>query len=279
VSSEHNDFIDKYGSYALIAGGSDGLGFAFAEAIARRGLNLILIARGAERLQAAAERLKAAYPIDVVTIAADMADIADVEARIDALPEVNGQSISQSIGLLVYNAAFAPIGRFEALTEEQLATAAAVNVRGPLLLAKWLSEQMIRRNRGGIVLMSSLVGTTGSPDLTTYAATKSFNTTLAEGLWKGLKPLGVDVLACCAGAILTPGYQQAMGEGDASGKPAPGTLPAKTVAECAITALAKGKGPVIVPGVVNKLGRFALGRILSTRAAIALMSKFTGDLK
>jgi short-subunit dehydrogenase len=264
------DFKDKYGPYALVAGGSDGLGFAYAKALARRGLDLILIARGQERLQTAAEQLRDAYHIDVVTIAADMADVDDIETRIDALHE----DVGHSIGLLVYNAAFAPVGRFEELAEKDLATAAAVNVRGPLLLTKFLLAQMLARGHGGIVLMSSLVGTTGSPDLTTYAATKAFNTTLAEGLWKGLKPHGIDVLACCAGAILTPGYRQAE-----SGKPAPGTLPPEKVAETTLKALEKGKGPVIVPGIVNKLGRFALGRVLSARAAIALMSKFTGDLK
>ncbi len=256
-------FKDKYGPYALVAGGSDGLGFAYAEAIARRGVNLVLIARQAERLQAAAERLRDAFHVDVITLVADMADIEDVEARVSALP--------QAIGLLVYNAAFAPIGPFEEQTRERLAMAAAVNVRGPLLLAKLLSAPMIQRGRGGIVLMSSLAGTQGSPSLVTYAATKSFNAILAEGLWKELRPHGVDVLACVAGAILTPGYRQAE-----TGRPAPGSLPADKVADCALNAL--GKGPIVVPGAVNKIGRFALGHLLPRRAAIAIMAKNTGGL-
>ena len=130
--------------------------------------------------------------------------------------------LDASIGLLVYDAAYAPIGRFDDATADQLAQATAVNVRAPLLLTKLLSAPMIERGRGGIVLMSSLAGSQGSPNIATYAATKSFNTILAEGLWKELKPRGVDVLACVAGAILTPGYQQAE-----SAKPAPGTLDAR----------------------------------------------------
>lgn len=257
-------FKETYGPYAVVAGGSDGLGAAFAEGIARRGVNLVLLARREDQLQATAARLRESYDVDVMAIVADMADYESVKERIGGL--------TASIGLLVYDAAYAPIGPFEDVTEEQLAQAAAVNVRGPLLLAKLLSAPMIERGRGGIVLMSSLAGGQGSPNIAAYAATKAFTTILAEGLWSELKPRGVDVLACAAGAILTPGYQQAEG----AARPAPGTLAAAVVAEQTLAAM--GTGPVVVPGAVNKLGRFVLTRLLSRRAAIALMSKNTGGL-
>jgi short-subunit dehydrogenase len=256
-------FKEKYGPYALVAGGSDGLGFAFAEVIARRGLNLVLIARQEERLKAAAARLKETYEIDVISIAADLADYEHVKKLIHTL--------TVSIGLLVYNAAFAPIGLFENTSEDHLALAADVNVKAPLLLTKLLSAPMIQQKRGGIVLMSSLAGAQGSPNLAAYAATKSFNAILAEGLWKELKPHGIDVLACCAGAILTPGYQKAE-----KTKPAIGTLTANEVAEQTLNAL--GRGPIIVPGAINKVGRFILTRVLSRKAAIDTMSKNTGGL-
>jgi uncharacterized protein len=256
-------FKEKYGPYALVAGGSDGLGYAFAEAIARRGLDLVLFARQEDRLRAAAARLKETYDIDVISIAADMADFENVKKLISTL--------NVSIGLLVYNAAFAPIGLFENTSEDHLALAAAVNVKAPLLLTKLLSAPMIQQKRGGIVLMSSLAGAQGSPKLAAYAATKSFNAILAEGLWKELKPHGIDVLACCAGAILTPGYQQAE-----KTKPAPGTMKANDVSEQTLNAL--GKGPIIIPGIINKIGRFILARLLSRKAAIAIMAKNTGGL-
>lgn len=263
IHMKTTQFKEKYGQYALVAGGSDGLGFAFAEAIARRGLDLVLLARQEDRLQAAAARLKDRYGIDVISLAADMADFENVKKLLSAL--------KVPIGLLIYNAAFAPIGLFENTNEDQLALAAAVNVKAPLLLAKLLSAPMIRQKRGGIVLMSSLAGAQGSPNLAAYAATKSFNAILAEGLWKELKPHGIDVLACCAGAILTPGYQQA-----AKTKSAPGTLEAREVAEQTLNAL--GRGPIVVPGVINKIGRFILTRVLNRKAAIGIMSKNTGGL-
>jgi short-subunit dehydrogenase len=256
-------FKDTYGPYALVAGGSYGLGAAFAEAIARRGLNVVLLARQEDRLMATAARLKETYGVEVVAIAADVADYEGVKKKLGEL--------NVPIGLLVYDAAYAPIGRFEDVSEEQLVRATEVNVRAPLLLAKLLSAPMIARGRGGIVLMSSLAGSQGSPNIAAYAATKSFNAILAEGLWKELKPRGVDVLACMAGAILTPGYQDAE-----SDKPAPGTLEAKDVAEQTLNAL--GKGPIVIPGAVNKVARFLLTRLLSRRAAIGIMAKNTGGL-
>jgi len=256
-------FQEKYGPYALVAGGSYGLGAAFAEGIARRGVNLVLLARNEDQLTATAERLIADYGVEVLAVPADMADFEGVKARIDRL-EV-------PVGLVVYDAAYAPIGRFEDVTEDQLSRAAAVNVRAPLLLVKLLSAPMIDRGRGGIVLMSSLAGSQGSPNIAAYAATKAFNTVLAEGLWKELKPRGVDVLACVAGAILTPGYEKAEGT-----KAAPGTLDATSVAEQTLNAL--GNGPIVVPGAVNKIGRFVLSRLLPKRAAIAIMARNTGGL-
>ncbi|MBN2852721.1 MAG: SDR family NAD(P)-dependent oxidoreductase [Clostridia bacterium] len=260
---KNSQFKEKYGQYALIAGGSDGLGYAFAEAIALRGLNLILIARQETRLKAAAAKLKEKYKIDVISIVADLADYENVKKLISRL--------DVSIGLLIYNAAFAPIGLFEKTSEDHLVLATEINVKAPLLLTKLLSERMIQQKRGGIVLMSSLAGGQGSPKLAAYAATKSFNAILAEGLWKELKPHGIDVIACCAGAILTPGYQQAE-----KTKPAPGTLSAEKVAYKTLEAL--GKGPIIIPGVINKIGRFILTRLLSRKAAIGIMSKNTGGL-
>ena len=256
-------FREKYGPYALVAGASYGLGEAFAEALAKRKLNLVLIARGKDRLEATASRLREQYSVEVMSFAADLADYETTKRLIAGL--------DVSIGLLVYNAAFAPIGLFENTGEDALALAAAVNVKAPLLLARLLSAGMIQQGRGGIVLMSSLAGGQGSPKLAAYAATKAFNAVLAEGLWKELLPRNIDVIGCCAGAIRTPGYQQAE-----KSKAAPGTLEAGEVAEQALHAL--GKGPIVVPGVVNKIARLLMTRILPRRLSIDIMSKNTGGL-
>ena len=236
-------------------------------------MNLVLIARDAARLEATAVRLREAHGVEVVALAADLADFEGVKKRLSALKtgalKVGARPLD--IGLLVYDAAFAPIGLFEDASEDDLGLAAAVNVRSPLLLARLLAPPMIERRRGGIVFMSSLAGGQGGPNLTAYAATKAFTTVLAEGLWHELRPRGVDVLVCQAGAILTPGFQAA-----STSKPVPGTLPAAVVAETALKAL--GRRPIVVPGATNKVGRFVMTRLLSRRAAIGLMARNTGGL-
>ena len=172
--------------------------------------------------------------------------------------------------MLVYNAAYAPIGSFSQIDPEKLEMVADVNVKGPLLLSKYISAQMIKRQRGAIVLMSSLAGTQGSPKLTAYAASKAFNAILAEGLWGELRSQDIDVLASVAGAIRTPGYEAAQG------KSAPGTLDANMVVKRTLKAL--GKRPVTVPGLTNKIARFLMGRLLPRTWAIAMMKKNTESL-
>jgi short-subunit dehydrogenase len=256
-------FKEKYGPWALVAGASYGLGSAYAEALAQRDLNLVLLARGKEQLEITASRLRAQYSIDVVCYTVNLADFEKTKSIVT--------NLNVPIGLLVYNAAFAPIGLFEDISEDELALSVAVNVKTPLLLAKLLSTQMIERGKGGIVLMSSLAGGQGSPRLQTYAATKAFNAILAEGLWKELKLHGIDVIGCIAGAILTPGYQQAE-----KTKPAPGTLPPEIVVEKTLKAL--GKTPIVVPGTVNKIARFLMIKILPRRVSINIMNNNTGGL-
>ncbi|MDR1287042.1 MAG: SDR family NAD(P)-dependent oxidoreductase [Treponema sp.] len=255
-------FNVKYGPYALVCGASEGLGAAYAEALAKRGLHLVLVARRKDLLENRAKELKEKYPVDVICLPLDLGDYETAKRRIGAL-EV-------PIGLLVYNAAYCPIGLFEETSEQQLARLVAVNITGPLLLTRLVSEAMIQNRRGGIVLMSSLAGGQGSPRLASYAASKAFNAILAEGLWKELKSRGIDVIASCAGAILTPGYKQAQHAR------APGTLQAAEVAEKTLHML--GKGPIAVPGGVNKAARFLMSRIVPRKSAIAIMSNNTGAL-
>jgi short-subunit dehydrogenase len=129
---------------------------------------------------------------------------------------------------------------------------------------------MIARKRGALILMSSLAGSQGTPRLAIYAASKAFNTVLAEGLWHELEGHGVDVIACCAGAVRTPGYAGAA-QGDA-----PGTLDAEVVVEQALRAL--GRGPRLIPGVVNRVANWVMSRLLSRRMAIRIMARSTRDL-
>lgn len=253
-------FASKYGPWAVVAGASEGLGAAFAAALAARGLNLLLLARRADVLAGVAERLRASSGIEVRAQACDLAS-SDLPATLAAL------TADIEVGLAVYNAAHAPVGDLVSRPMEDLLRVVDVNVRGPLITARTLAPKMVARGRGGIVLMSSLAGLQGAPRIAAYAASKAFNIVLAESLWSELRPHGVDVVVACAGAIRTPGYARTVS------KDVPGTLEAAVVAEAALNAL--GHGPVVAPGAVNTLARFAMSRLLPRRAAIGIMGRST----
>ena len=127
-----------------------------------------------------------------------------------------------------------------------------------------------KRDKHALVFMSSLAGEQGSPRIATYAATKAFNTVLAEGLWSELRDKGIDVLVCTAGAIRTPGYQDSL-NGDA-----PGIMDAAKLAAHTLDRL--GDGPRVAPGWINKLAALIVGRWLPRRMAIAVMARSTKDL-
>ena len=256
-------FLSKYGPWAVVAGASEGLGAAFATALAARGLNLLLLARRAALLDEVAQLLRTSHGIEVRATACDM-------ARPDLAAALDEMTTDLQIGLAIYNAAAAPVGELHTQPIENLLQVVDVNVKAPLMFARTFAPGMVERGRGGIVLMSSLAGFQGAPRIAAYAASKAFNIVLGESLWRELKPHGVDVLVCAAGAVRTPGYAAAA-KGDA-----PGTLDAATVAEDALNAL--GTGPMIVPGAINKLARLVLGRMLPRRTAIAVMARSTKEL-
>jgi len=261
--ADANGFLKRYGPWAIVAGASEGLGAAYARALARRGLDLLLAALRAEPLERLADELHRRHGIDVRIVAGDLAlpetiaRLADEASRLD-------------VGLVVYNAAHAPVGEFLAVDPASLERVAHVNVLGPVRLARALLPGLASRGRGGIVLMSSLAGNQGTARIATYAASKAFNRVLAEGLWSELGPRGIDVIACTAGAVRTPGYA------GAADRDAPGTLGADQVAERALRALARG--PVVIPGFVNRVAAVLLGKLLPRRAAIRLMAATTRRL-
>ena len=239
------------------------MGAAFAEALAARGLNLVLLADGRPALEATAERLAAAHGVEVRPVVCDLAE-ASFAARL-------AHSTSDiEVGLGVYNAAHSFIGRLFDRSIDECLRVIDVNCAGPLRFAHAIVPPMLARGRGGLVLMSSLAGAQGTPRLSAYAASKAFNIVLGESLWAELGKDGVDVVVSCPGAIRTPGYRKA------ARAEAPGTLDAMLVAERTLDAL--GRGPRYVPGAVNKLASFMLGRLLPRPLAIKLMAKSTERL-
>lgn len=261
MTRDATNFRNKYGPWAVVAGASEGLGAAFARALAGRGLNLVLLAR---REGALAEVAASLTGVEVRIAALDLG-APDLAERLQAA------TAGLDVGLCVYNAAASHVGPFLARSLAEKQAILDVNCRGPLVAAHVFGERMVRRGRGGIVLMSSLTAFWGSPLIATYGATKAFNLSLGEALWYELGPQGVDVLACCAGATRTPGFLRSLG-----GRRGPWSMAPDAVVEEALAAL--GGPPSMVPGVANKLASQLLRRLLPRRSAVKIMGAETAKL-
>ena len=264
MTERHDSFSRRYGAWAVVAGASEGLGAAFAESLAQHGLHLVLLARRAELLESVAASLRAKRGVEVRPLACDLADASFADSLATATRDIE-------VGVGVYNAAYSFVAP---LLERPLADALRVvdvNVRGPLAFVHALAPAMVRRGRGAVVLMSSVAGFQGSPKLSVYAASKAFNIVLGESLWAELQPLGIDVVASCAGAIRTPGYEKALR------REAPGTLDPAEVANQTLASL--GRGPLVVPGFTNKLATQVLRRLLPRSSVVRIMGKSVAGLQ
>jgi len=255
-------FTARYGSWGIVAGASQGIGAAYAEELASYGLNLVLVARRTELLQALATKLSERYKIETRIIALDLADPNAAEQIAETTKELE-------IGLLVYNAAFSAIGPFPERPLADHIKELNTNTFTPLKLIYLFAEKMLARGRGGMLLMSSLSAFQGSAYISTYAATKAFNIVLAEGLWEEWRERGVDVLVCVSGAVRTPNYvasepEQTGGLGDM-------TMTPDQVVEEALNAL--GKGPYVIPGRMNRISSFIMRHLLPRKATVKFMGR------
>jgi short-subunit dehydrogenase len=261
-------FAERFGPWAIIAGASQGIGEQFSRQLAAKGLNILMIARGKEGLEQVASVIRKEYPVEVVTVPLDLAD-PDLAAKVHAAVG------ERQVGLMVYNAVYSRIGEFFADDISSKLQTVDVNCRGPLVFLHELVPPMIARKRGGVILMSSMSGFQGCAMVTTYAATKAFNTVLAEGLWEELRHHNVDLLCCVAGATTTPNFnRQTPTEKVASVMP---MEPADVVSE-ALMALERGKGPTRIVGLVNKLVYFLFSRYMSRKMAVSFISRATRNL-
>jgi short-subunit dehydrogenase len=185
---------NKYGPWAVVTGASDGIGQQVAVELAKRGLNLLLVARRLEVLERLAAELAPSQGVKVETIGADLSKPGDVDfviASADAL----------EVGLLAAVAGYGTSGDFIALDGPRELNMVDVNCRAVVALSHAFARRFAAQRRGGLILMSSLVGFQGVPRAATYAATKAFIQTFAEGLRIELAPLGVDVLAAAPGPV------------------------------------------------------------------------------
>lgn len=191
--------VEKYGGWALITGGSQGIGKGFARKLAQEGFNVVLTARREEVLAETAGQLRDEFGVEVRTLALDQTQTGSIE-------QIKAFVADIEIGFLVNNLAFSRPAPFLDLSEASITKQVYVNVETVSQLTHFFGRQMRDRDRGAIINVSSRTGEIAMPYFAMYCATKSFISIMTEALWFELKDTNVDVVVVKPDQTATEGY-------------------------------------------------------------------------
>lgn len=258
-----DDLVSRYGPWCLVAGASTGIGKSFSEQLANKGFNLVMLALPGSGLSELADGLADRYAVQTQIIELDLA-AADL---VDTIAPITGEL---DIGLLIYVACHSVIGEFTSTPLNDKLKIIDVNVKGPIRLISHLTPFLEKREKSGIILMSSMSGWQGTAMVSTYAASKAFTTNLAEGLWTELAPKGIDVLALVAGATHTPTFDRLT---PVNKQQSVFPMQADEVVREALANL--GRKPTHIAGWLNRLIGFMTNRVLSRKVAVRFISANT----
>jgi len=227
----------------MVTGASSGIGLAFANALAARGANLILVARTGDKLNSLAQELAHRHGIRADALAADLSETgaaSDVYARANAL--------GLTPNILVNNAGFATHGHFDKLSLERQLDEISLNCRAVVELSHAALPAMLKQGDGAIINVASTAALQPLPYMAIYGATKAFVLSFSEALWEEYRAHGVRVLAVCPGATDTA-FFDVVGAAEAG----VGTrMAAETVVNVSLRALDRGQSH-IVPGGANRM--------------------------
>lgn len=236
-----------YGDWALITGASSGIGKEFAIELAKRGINMVLVARRESKLNELANDLKKNNHIKTKIISIDL-------SKADFLDQIRSITDSIDIGILVNNAGIWIMDDYLNVAIQDELKMIDLNIKAPAILTHHFGKKMVKQKKGAIINIASILAYTGVPYSTAYAATKAYELVKSEGLWYELKQYGIDVLSVNPGLVaseMTNNY-------NFSHMPNK-LLKPKTVVKSALSAI--GKKTQTIPGTFNKVLGFILKRL------------------
>jgi hypothetical protein len=220
--------MKKYDGYALITGGSSGIGLEFAKALASRGYNLVLVARDENKLKKVTDDLKKTSSMDVIPIAQDL-------SKLDATDKIYDQLEKKKVhvGLLINNAGMAAVSPFHKVDrkyeEDMIETSCFALTE---LTYKFLPN-MLQKKSGGVIFISSMAAfAPATPFNAVYGATRAYILKLGVSLHAEYKEEGVDILTVCPGIVDTPFHDK-----KETGRPAARALSVTDVVEKSLNSL------------------------------------------
>lgn len=249
---------------ALITGASAGIGAAFAQELATRQTNLVLVARSELKLQQLAQQLQEQYKIKVDIIVQDLTQPKAAQSVFDI---VTAKGLT--IDLLINNAGFGEYGAFADLDGERQINMLQLNILALVDLTHQFLPGMRQRSAGGIINMSSVAAFQPMPYFSVYAASKAFVLSFSEALWAENRSYGVHVLAVCPGPTETNFFQEAAFPSALVNVAAANYTPTAVVVREALKALEK-KHPSIIPGNIGNQLLANLHRFLPREALATL---------
>jgi short-subunit dehydrogenase len=181
----------------LITGASTGIGAIYADRFAKRGHDLVLVARNRARMETLADRLRREFGVAVDILQADLTDsrdLTEVEARLRD---------DHRIGILVNNAGTAPAGGFVNQSPDELSRIVGLNATAPIRLAGAVVPRFAEAGQGAIINIGSVVGLLPEYGSTVYGATKAFILFMSQSLQAEVGPKGVYVQAVLPAATRT----------------------------------------------------------------------------
>jgi short-subunit dehydrogenase len=252
------------GRTALVTGASSGIGTAFVRGLAARGMNVILVARSADRLKQIAAEVASQYGVRADVLTADLS-----EANAAEKVRVQVESHDWVVDLLVNNAGFATHGFFEAIPIQRDQEQVMVNVAAVVGLTHAFIPGMLRRGGGAVINVASTAAFQPLPFMAVYGATKAFLVVFSHALAEEFRDRNVRVLAICPGPTAT-NFFEVVGSADvAVGK----MRTAEQVVATSLRALEKGR-VVVVDGAVNALSGF-FARLLPGGFTARMAGRFT----
>ena len=233
------------GSTALVTGASSGIGEQLARQLAARGVNLALVARSEDRLNALSAELRQAHPSASITVIT--ADLSTADAPRELVDRLEQADVT--VDLLINNAGVGSHQRFVDEDPAAVLRQIQLNCVSPVALTAKLLPGMLTRDTGGIINVASTAAFQPVPTMAVYGAGKAFVLSFTEALWAETRASGVRVLALCPGPTDTRFFETAGEEQFLTrGRQSP-----QQVAAAALQAYESGRAPSIVPGRSNRM--------------------------
>ena len=254
----------------LITGGSGGIGLEIAKVLARKGFDLVLVARNRDALEAAAGQIEGKYDVKVHVFAADLRRREAPEEIFDFLRNEN-----VPIQILVNNAGFGLSGEFAETELTRELEMIQVNIAALTHLTKLFMPAMIKARAGRVLNVASTAAFQPGPLMAVYYATKAYVLSFSEALAEELRDSGVTVTALCPGPTRTD-FAASAQVPESRLSTLFGIADATSVAEYGVTAMFHGRR-VAVPGIKNKI--VAQANRFAPRAVTAMVSRLAKETR